>query len=69
LGLAGPSLTGTEAIAVQLPRAAALAPRPPVVVDAADMEAHRGRVDAIRARAGQALWDAVGEAAGVAEPA
>ena len=63
LGLAGP-VVPEQATRIERPRAEALAPRPRVVVPVAELEAHRLRVDAIRGRAGQALWD---QAVGVAE--
>lgn len=71
LGLAGPAAPEPAAARLARSQPAALAPRPRVAVPAADLEAHRARVDAIRARAGQALWDeeATAAAAGAALPA
>ncbi len=68
LGLAGPAPAEPAAVAIDRLRAGALAPRPAVVVSAGELEAHRARLDAIRARAGQVLWDPVAEGA-AAEPA
>lgn len=68
LGLAGPAAPEPAAVDFDRPQAAALGPRPRVAVPAADLEAHRARVDAIRAKAGQALW-AEGEAMEAAEAA
>ncbi|MGY1531158.1 DNA polymerase III subunit epsilon [Luteimonas sp. A649] len=64
LGLAGPVVPETAASRLARPRPEALGPRPRVMVPATELEAHRERVDAIRSRAGRALWDeAVEEAA------
>ena len=68
LGLAGPVQADPAAARAGFPRVETLAPRPVVVVGAADLEAHRMRVAAIRARAGQAVWDA-GETLAEAEAA
>ena len=63
LGLAGPSPAAAAAASkLERPRTGALEPRPRVEVPAAELDAHRARVEAIRARAGQALWDEAPEA-------
>ena len=73
LGLAGPAMPEQTVVRIDHPRAEALAPRPRVAVPKDELEAHRARVDAIRGRAGQALWeDQVADAAGhalAADPA
>ena len=56
LGLAGPAAAEPVASREDRPRAV-LGPRPCVAVPGAELEAHRARVDAIRGRAGKALWD------------
>lgn len=66
LGLAGPAVAEAEAADVARPRAAPLAPRPRIEVSPAELEAHQARVEAIRKRAGQALWDEAVEPGGVA---
>jgi len=68
LGLAGPA-TAERVVRVDLPRPGALAPRPRVAVPQAELDAHLARVAAIRARAGQALWDEAVGVAAEAEPA
>lgn len=60
LGLAGPAMPERSVARIDLPRAAALAPRPRVAVDPVELEAHLARVAAIRGRAGTALWDDAG---------
>ena len=60
LGLAGPAMPEPSVARIDLPRAAALAPRPRVAVDPVELEAHLARVAAIRGRAGTALWDDAG---------
>ena len=59
LGLAGPAAAEQAVVRIALPRAGALAPRPRVAVAADELEAHHARIEAIRGRAGQALWDQV----------
>ena len=71
LGLAGP-VVPEQATRIERPRAEALAPRPRIVVPESELDAHQSRVDAIRGRAGQALWDQVvdaDESVLVADPA
>ena len=63
LGLAGPAVPEAAGSRFELPRAEALAPRPRVVVPLPELEAHKARVDAIRGRAGRALWEEVPEEA------
>lgn len=57
LGLAGPSAPEPAMVRIDRPRAEASAPRPRVAVPAVELAAHQARVDAIRGRAGKALWD------------
>lgn len=61
LGLAGPAVPEEAAMRIDRPRSATLAPRPVVAVPADELEAHQARVEAIRKRAGQSLWDEAGE--------
>ncbi|WP_133000841.1 DNA polymerase III subunit epsilon [Luteimonas arsenica] len=63
LGLAGPAVPEPAAVRPDRPLAAALAPRPRVAIAAVEHEAHLARVDAIRGRAGKALWDEADEVA------
>ena len=69
LGLAGPPAAEPVRGPVGLQPAAVLAPRPRVSVLLDELEAHAARVAAIRARAGQAVWDEVAEPAEAALPA
>jgi DNA polymerase-3 subunit epsilon len=57
LGLAGPATPEPATVRIALPRAGIQSPRPRVTVPAVEFEAHLARVDAIRACAGQAVWD------------
>jgi len=67
LGLAGPVDARAAAPQPGRARAGSLGPRPQVLVPAAELEAHRERVEAIRVRAGRVLWDeAVEEAVATA---
>jgi len=67
LGLAGPAVPEPSAVMFQRPRPEAAAPRPRVAVRADELEAHAARVEAIRKRAGQALWDDAREADAAAQ--
>jgi DNA polymerase-3 subunit epsilon len=60
LGLPGPESGAAQAIIVRRPPAASDAPRPRVLVGVADLEAHEGRLAAIRKRAGHSVWDVAG---------